>query len=99
MSYREKYRMYLESPAWSRKSKLVRDRAQGMCERCKWQECDDVHHLTYDHVFDERLHELQCVCRGCHEFLGGYSKVDPLEYSKTWFSYYQKKLAEIPFSR
>jgi hypothetical protein len=80
LTYQEKYFAYLHSPQWRRKVKLVRDRCGGVCERCKVADMVDTHHLTYEHVFDERLHELQGVCRPCHEFVGGRSKVDPLDY-------------------
>lgn len=26
----------------------------------------DVHHLNYDSLYDERMEDLQVVCRSCH---------------------------------
>jgi hypothetical protein len=93
---KQEYGEYLRSsPEWARKRELVFDRSQGMCERCKWSQVRDIHHLSYDHVFDERLQELQGVCRECHEFLSGVSGVDPLKFGEDWCSLYQAKLKEI----
>jgi len=36
-----------------------------------------VHHLTYAHIFDEPLDDLQLVCEGCHKFLHNLSNYDP----------------------
>lgn len=43
-------------------------RAGRKCEGCG-EEATQVHHLTYEHVFEEFLFELIAVCRGCHERL------------------------------
>jgi len=60
------YHEYLLSSAWQSKRQLVIERANGMCERCQEERIVDVHHLTYDNVFDEPLEDLQGLCRKCH---------------------------------
>lgn len=75
----EKYNAYLLSPEWQARRQLVLRRAarvfrrdaQGdiICEGCGLNPAAHVHHLTYEHVFEEFLWELQAVCKACHERL------------------------------
>ena len=71
------YSNYLESDEWKEKRSKVRRRARGWCERCKVRRREDVHHLTYQNVGNEKLTELVGVCRKCHEFLHGLRAEDP----------------------
>lgn len=72
------YEYYLKSPEWAEKRKSVIERANGKCERCgETRPPLEVHHLTYQHIFDEPLDDLQLVCKGCHEFLHLRSDYDP----------------------
>lgn len=75
------YRRYLFSEKWKQKRQLVFDRARknantdnkfGICERCgykPWKKCLQVHHLTYEHLFDEPLEDLILLCPKCHKEL------------------------------
>ena len=80
---RAKYYEYLASRAWALKRESVFARASGLCERCKSAKPDQVHHLSYEHVFDEPLSELQAVCEACHKFLSGKTDQDPAD-TNTW---------------
>jgi hypothetical protein len=72
-----KYQAYLCSREWSEKKQPVLDRCGGMCERCHVNEVVCVHHLTYEHKYDERPEELAAWCKGCHDFTHGKSNYDP----------------------
>lgn len=61
------YLAYMESDAWRLKRMAVLGRAGGECERCKAAPAVDVHHLTYQHLGDEPLADLQALCRPCHD--------------------------------
>ncbi len=61
------YEAYLRTPEWKAKSRLVIERAGGVCEGCGIERATQTHHLTYTHVGNEFLWELRAVCRGCHE--------------------------------
>lgn len=37
------------------------------CARCKHKPSYDVHHLTYERIWHERLKDLQVLCRTCHQ--------------------------------
>ena len=62
----EKYRQYLESNAWQIKRILVLSQVD-CCEGCL---CDDeplqVHHLTYERIYQEELSDLMALCDRCH---------------------------------
>lgn len=61
------YVAYLASPEWKAKRALVLKRCGGMCEGCGVKPATEVHHWTYEHLFDELLFELLGLCHGCHE--------------------------------
>ena len=60
------YDDYLRSEEWASIRSSIRVRCNGACEHCGGA-MDDVHHLTYEHVGDEPLEDLQGLCRDCHE--------------------------------
>jgi hypothetical protein len=72
------YRSYLASREWGLKRRAIKERAGGICERCKARPMKETHHLNYRHLGNEPLEDLLGVCRGCHSFLGGYSDQDPM---------------------
>jgi hypothetical protein len=74
---REKYAAYLCSREWSVLKAAVHLRSGGVCERCKRNDIDAVHHLTYARKYREELADLQGLCNGCHMFTHAKSDVDP----------------------
>lgn len=62
----ERYNEYLLSDQWKSIRAKVLARANNTCEGCGDRPAAQVHHLTYDHVFDEFLFELVAVCDRCH---------------------------------
>lgn len=62
-----KYREYLLSPEWREKRTLVLQRDNNFCHACKEQSAEQVHHLTYDNLFNEPLEDLQALCCKCHD--------------------------------
>jgi 5-methylcytosine-specific restriction endonuclease McrA len=69
---RRAYRVYLRSDAWAAKRAAVLERADRSCERCPagsglFPVPLEVHHLTYAHVGDEALEDLQALCADCHQ--------------------------------
>lgn len=73
------YKKYLRSEKWQKKRQAVFERALknansdnkfGVCERCgykPWKPCLQVHHKTYDNVFNEPLEDLELLCPNCHK--------------------------------
>lgn len=67
-------RFYLRSRHWREISKLKKEFMKYRCEVCKrrqynpeWYVTLDVYNLTCAHIWDERLSDLQVLCRQCHE--------------------------------
>lgn len=75
---REKYQAYLCSREWSKIRERVRSRSGGVCERCLTNEMDHVHHLTYERKYQERMEDLQAICKPCHDFTHAKSDFDPM---------------------
>lgn len=61
------YHRWLESDAWEEIRRRVGCRNGGRCEACGERPIQDVHHLNYDHLGDERDEDLRGLCRPCHE--------------------------------
>jgi hypothetical protein len=74
-----KYNAYLCSREWAKLKRAVRKRSGGTCERCGDNPAEYVHHLTYEHKYNEQLDELSHWCQGCHDFTHGKIDVDPAE--------------------
>lgn len=74
---REKYKAYLCSREWALLRNAVRARCGGKCERCKLNQMECVHHLTYARKYQERIEDLAGWCNACHEFTHGKTNYDP----------------------
>lgn len=61
-----KYDAYLKSPEWQARRAKVMGRANGLCEGCLERKATQVHHQTYEHIFEEFMFELVAVCDECH---------------------------------
>lgn len=67
----ERYREYLLSPEWAEKRRLILIRDGYLCQGCLQRDATEVHHLTYDHVYNEFMFELTSVCSICHPRIHG----------------------------
>ena len=61
------YLEYLKSDKWKTLSDSCKKLADYMCNRCESTEKLHAHHKTYDRVGDERMEDLECLCKSCHE--------------------------------
>jgi hypothetical protein len=64
--FRREYDRYLESPEWEKKRAAILKRANYVCEGCLENQATQVHHLTYNHIFNEFMFELVAICSDCH---------------------------------
>lgn len=65
--HKEKYLAYLKSPEWKNKRQLLFAERGKRCELCRGTVMIQVHHLTYERLFDEDLKDLQVLCMPCHQ--------------------------------
>ena len=63
------YDEYLRSDVWQYKRECALSRAGRKCERCgaKYGVALEVHHLTYERFGNERMDDLEVLCKRCHE--------------------------------
>jgi hypothetical protein len=69
LTEKARYRLYItRSPVWWARREAVMDRAGGICE---FAGCTNkavhVHHLTYAHLYNEPLEDLQALCQLHHK--------------------------------
>ena len=65
----DRYSAYLKTKQWEEKRKLVLERDKYVCQGCRRNKAHQVHHLTYDNVFNELLFVLISVCIACHRLI------------------------------
>lgn len=70
-SPRYKYYLYLISPEWHAKRELINKRDNNICQKCFVKPSEDVHHLTYENLGNEKLIDLLSICRECHMEIHG----------------------------
>lgn len=63
----QKYNEYLQSPIWASRRAAVLQRDKYLCQGCLRRRAEHVHHLTYDHCFNELAFELISLCVECHK--------------------------------
>jgi hypothetical protein len=64
-----KYYEYLTSDKWKTLREKVKERDKFLCQECKVKKAEEVHHLTYENIYNEKLSELISVCTACHKEL------------------------------
>lgn len=60
------YEGYLASDTWAKKRHTVMIRDKGLCQACLSRDATEVHHLTYERIFEEPMFDLVAICRICH---------------------------------
>lgn len=69
---KQEYDLYLQTPAWSEKRKMALIRDNYLCQGCRESRATQVHHLTYQNLFDELLFQLISLCTRCHQRVHGH---------------------------
>jgi len=64
------YTRYLMSEEWAEKREKALKRDGYCCTSCG-DAATDVHHLTYDRLYDEHIDDLTSLCRDCHSAIHG----------------------------
>jgi len=66
-----RYHTYLHSDEWYTVRQLILIRDNHCCTQCGSTTNLQVHHLTYDHVYDEINHsyDLTTLCGNCHSLI------------------------------
>lgn len=63
------YKDYMQSREWRDRANIVKAHAGWRCKVCNRHESEvtlDAHHNTYERLGYERLSDLICLCRDCH---------------------------------
>jgi hypothetical protein len=63
------YKPYLASEKWKDKRAKVLKRDNYLCQACLVNAANEVHHLSYKHIFNEPCFELTSVCSDCHNLI------------------------------
>jgi hypothetical protein len=72
----QQYQAYLQSEQWRRLRVKLLKRAGYTCEGCLEARATEVHHVTYEHIFQEYCFELRALCAKCHGRLHANGNAD-----------------------
>jgi hypothetical protein len=76
---RNVYTGYLESPQWERTRNIALKRANHKCQICGSASRLQVHHNTYDRVYQELPTDLIVLCHSCHDLFHKNGKLAKIE--------------------
>ena len=62
---KQKYYMYLISLEWKKKRDFIIKR-DSICRLCEKSKSEQVHHITYDRIYNEKESDLVGLCSYCH---------------------------------
>lgn len=62
-----RYKEYLLSEDWTKKRSVILERDEYACRVCNSTTGLQVHHKTYDNIYQEPLGDLITLCKSCHE--------------------------------
>jgi hypothetical protein len=74
MMDKKEYNKYLKSDYWIGIKEQVLERDSYKCRLCGSKECLNVHHSTYNNLYNEDLNDLITLCKRCHS---NYHKKNP----------------------
>lgn len=63
----KKYDDYLKSEEWIEKRDAALEAAGHRCQLCNSKNSLNVHHRTYENVYNEKPSDLIVLCRKCHK--------------------------------
>ena len=63
---KDNYHEYLKSDAWQAKRQIILKRAGYKCRQCG-DRATEIHHETYERIYNEHLSDLTALCRKCHQ--------------------------------
>jgi len=66
------YEKYLKSSTWRKKREQLFALRGKRCESCSSENLLQIHHLTYERIFNESLDDLKILCKGCHSNAHGH---------------------------
>lgn len=61
------YSEYLNSNKWRLKREKVLERDKYLCQACLTRKATQVHHISYEFIYNEPLFDLISVCTECHD--------------------------------
>lgn len=64
-----RYTTHLQSFYWKKIRAQALSRDRNLCQSCKKSAAQDVHHLTYRNLGQEKVEDLLSLCRRCHEIM------------------------------
>lgn len=87
------YRQYIVSKEWYQLKIDILEKRGCYCEKCKKKKYPaalQLHHLSYERLFNEEPQDLMLVCKRCHEKEHGlYKKQVPKKTKKKGKSKYK----------
>jgi 5-methylcytosine-specific restriction endonuclease McrA len=91
-SFRSKEEYY-KSPEWETVRVFAIHRANHRCQRCGSAGVLQVHHVTYDNLYNEKPEDLEALCKRCHDS-ADRQRAEENRYDSAFETYMTKKYGE-----
>lgn len=86
------YKEYLQSETWKRKREYKLQEAGHKCQLCNDTDRLEVHHRTYDTIFNEPPNDLIVLCNKCHSYFH-HVKSAGEDFEESEEEFYQNAMA------
>jgi 5-methylcytosine-specific restriction endonuclease McrA len=90
-----KYREYLTSDLWKSKREKILFRDKNICQECKIKPAEEIHHITYENLYNELLEDLIALCKECHNEVHRKLNVEKMKELKLKCEQHLKEKAVI----
>lgn len=84
---------YYKSLEWQKKRAFALNRVGHRCERCGYSGILQVHHLTYNNLYNEKPQDLEVLCKECHKD-ADIERSDETRYERGFDTFMTKKYGE-----
>jgi 5-methylcytosine-specific restriction endonuclease McrA len=84
---------YYKSEEWEKIRIFALHRTQNRCQRCGAEKNLEVHHLTYDNLYNEKPQDLEVLCKKCH-YRADRERESDNRYNNALDTYMSKKYGE-----
>ena len=61
------YQEYINSPQWRKKRERAFELIGKKCTRCNSTYNIEVHHISYDNLYEESTYDVEILCKSCHQ--------------------------------
>lgn len=91
----KKYHEYLQSDEWKEKRKEIFEFIAKKCAKCKTTENIQLHHRSYENIYQESFSDVVPLCETCHKLFHSTFWTENLKDNTFLFVHWKEKFDEL----